>query len=293
MRPAPFDYRAPDTLDEALAVLGDAADDVSVLAGGQSLVPMLNMRIARPDLVLDLGRIAELTGVERRNGVLRIGAMTRQRAVETDPTVRAQLPLLPAALRHVAHLAIRTRGTIGGSLVHADPSAELPAAVAALEGRVELRAAAGARVLALEDFLLGPLMTARAPGELLAAVEIPVPAPGTGWGFAEVASTHGAFALAGAAAVLRLDRPGGVVEHVRLTLLGVAGTPVTPDWVAPALAGRPPAEEALAQVGARLRDTLEPRDDAQVSAAYRRRAAAELAVRVLRDAARRAEGQAP
>lgn len=291
MRPASFAYRAPATVEEVLAALEERPEDTSVLAGGQSLVPMLNMRVARPEVVVDLRRIDALAGISRTDGVLRIGAMTRQRILENDPVVRAAVPLVPAALRHVAHVAVRTRGTIGGSLVHADPSAELPAAVTALRGRICLRSRAGARVLSTEEFFGGALITALEPGELLEAVEIPVPPPGTGWGFREVASTHGAFALAGAAAVLRLDA-AGAVEYVRVALMGVGSVPVTPGWLSDAMLGRELGDELLGDVASRLRDVLDPPDDAHASAAYRRRAASALALRALRDAAGRAGREA-
>ena len=285
MRPARFHYRAPETLAEVLDALAADPDETSVLAGGQSLVPMLNMRLARPEVVLDLRRVDELAGIERVNGHLRFGAMTRQRAIERDERVRAALPLVPAALSHVAHTAIRTRGTIGGSLAHADPSAELPAVAVALEARLHVRARDGARTVAAEDFFVAPLMTALEPGELIEAIEIPIPPPRTGHGFHEVAATHGAFALAGAAAVVRLA-PTGAVEHARLVLMGMSGTPLMADLSA--LAGRPCDEDALAEVRARLQDELQPVDDAHASAAYRRRAGAAVAVRALREAARMA-----
>lgn len=287
MKPAPFAYRAPDTVAEALGLLAEAPDERSLLAGGQSLVPMMSMRIARPEMVIDLGRIVELAGVERSDGIVRIGAMTRQRTVELNRDVIAALPLLPVALEHVAHIAIRTRGTIGGSIAHADPSAELPATAIALGGRLRLRSRAGARVLAAEDFFVAPLMTAIEPGELIEAVELPVPPAGTGWGFAEVARTHGAFALVGAVAQLGLDH-SGAVTRARLAMFGVGATPVSVEWLEPAVRGRALDNELLAEVGSRLSSDLEPLDDVQASSAYRRRAAGRLAQRVLRQAMLRA-----
>lgn len=288
MKPAPFDYRTPDTVADALELLAQAPEDTSVLAGGQSLVPMLSMRIARPEVVVDLGRVAELAAVAHSDGVLRIGAMTRQRAVETDAEVIAALPLLPAALSHVAHLAIRTRGTIGGSLAHADPSAELPATTVTLGARICLRSRSGTRALPAEDFFVAPLMTALEPGELLEAVELPVPPPDTGWGFSEVACTHGAFALVGAMALVGLERDGAV-QRARLTMFGVGPTPVSVDWLEQAICGRTLDDELLKEVGARVSEELSPPDDVHASAAYRRRAAGALARRVLRQAVLRAE----
>jgi aerobic carbon-monoxide dehydrogenase medium subunit len=292
MRPVPFDYRAPDTLEEVLEVLEETPDATSLLAGGQSLVPMLNMRLARPDLVLDLRWIGALVGVSRVDGMLRIGAMTRQRAIEIDGAVVTGLPLLPAALRHVAHVAVRTRGTIGGSLAHADPAAELPAAVAALDGRIRLRSLRASRVVTAEGFFVGSLLTSIEPGEVLEGVDLPIPPPRTGWGFREVAATHGAFALVGAAALVRLaaDR---TVEHARLALMGVDSTPVVVDWLSEVMVARPCDAELLGEVRTRLHHSLDPPDDVEASASYRRKAGAAIAVRALHDAAHRARGDAP
>ena len=215
--------------------------------------------------------------------------MTRQRVIETDADVRTALPLVPAALQHVAHVAIRTRGTIGGSLAHADPSAELPAAVIALEGRLHLRSTRGTRAVAADDFFIGALMTALEPGELIEAVELPVPPAHTGWGFHEIAATRGAFALAGAVAMVRVDATGAI-EHARLALMGIGATTVVPGWLADTSRGRRCDEELLADIRSRLQESLSPTDDVHASAAYRRRAAATIAVRALRDAARRAGG---
>ena len=286
MKSAPFTYRSPASLEETLDLLAREPDDASLLAGGQSLVPMLNMRIARPETVIDLNRVSELSGVQSRNGTVRIGAMTRQRTLERDREIAATLPILPEALEHVAHLAIRLRGTIGGSLAHADPSAELPAVMLALNATFALRSQNGSRTVAAEDFFLAPLMTAIDPGELLEAIEVPVPPARTGWGFAEVARTHGAFALVGAIAGLTLKDLA--VERARLVLFGVAAAPVSIDWVEDSLLGRELDDDVLAEVQHRVSAELEPVDDVHATAAYRRRAAGALAHRVLRQAAARA-----
>jgi aerobic carbon-monoxide dehydrogenase medium subunit len=270
MKSAPFTYNSPRTLDEALDLLARQPDDTSLLAGGQSLVPMLNMRIARPETVVDLNHIPELAGISRSNGTVRIGAMTRQHALEHDPVIVATLPILPEALRHVAHLAIRMRGTIGGSLAHADPSAELPAVMVALDATFTLRSKSGSRKLPAEDFFFAPLMTAIQPGELLEAIEVPVPPVGSGWGFAEVARTHGAFALVGAVA-----RVGP--SAARLVLFGVGPAPVAVEL----------DDDSLTDIEPRVSAELEPIDDVHASAAYRRRAAGALAKRVLHQAAER------
>jgi CO/xanthine dehydrogenase FAD-binding subunit len=235
--------------------------------------------------------VRELAGVRRNNGTVRIGAMTRQRTVEVDRDIARSLPLLPEALGHVAHLAIRTRGTIGGSIAHADPAAELPAAAVALDATLTLRSQSGSRTLAATDFFIAPLMTAIEPGELLEAIDIPVPPAHTGWGFAEVARTHGAFALVGAIAGVSLK--DARVEQARLVVFGVGPVPVTVDWIQEAVRGRPLDDDVLAEVGHRVGEELEPVDDVHASGAYRRRAAAALSRRVLRQAAKRAAASNP
>jgi CO/xanthine dehydrogenase FAD-binding subunit len=217
MKPAPFEYAAPASLDEALALIGD---DARPLAGGQSLVPMLNFRLARPARLVDLERV-RLDHV-RVDGTLRIGAMTRQATIERSQEIAAGWPLLRQAVRHVGHPQIRARGTIGGSVAHADPKAELPVALAALGARFHVRSAAGARTLTAGELFRGPLMTALAPDELLVEIEVPPLPAGARTAFAEHARTHGDFAIAGVAAVVTGDR-------VTLGLLGAAYTPVVVD----------------------------------------------------------------
>ncbi len=236
MKPAPFQYHAPGSLDAALDLLGD---DAAALAGGQSLVPMLNLRLARPAVVVDLNQIAELAGVTVVDGSLRIGALTRQVAIERSEAVRRGWPLLSQAVATVGHPAIRSRGTVGGSVAHADPRAELPAALLALGARVHLQSRGGRRIVPVQDFLLGPFRTALAPGELLVEIEVPPPAAGTSTAFVERARTHGAFAIAGAAVVVAAGGPCAIA------LLGAAPTAVRVAAAEAALAGgAAPAEVA-------------------------------------------------
>jgi CO/xanthine dehydrogenase FAD-binding subunit len=217
VKPAPFEYAAPASLDEALALVGD---DARPLAGGQSLVPMLNFRLARPARLVDLERVG-LDHV-RVDGALRIGAMTRQATIERSQEIAAGWPLLRQAVRHVGHPQIRARGTIGGSVAHADPKAELPVALAALGARFHVRSVAGARTLTAGELFRGPLMTALAPDELLVEIEVPPLPAGARTAFAEHARTHGDFAIAGVAAVVTGDR-------LTFGLLGAAYTPVVVD----------------------------------------------------------------
>jgi carbon-monoxide dehydrogenase medium subunit len=289
MRPPLFQYEAPRTVGETLDVLAHAPEDTSILAGGQSLVPMLNMRLARPDLVVDLNRVQGLDGVEQdgASGTIRIGAMVRQHVLETSPLLRDRLPLLTEAAGHIAHIAIRSRGTVGGSLAHADPAAELPAAMTALGARLVLRSRGGDRTIDAAEFFEGPLMTALAPGELLTAIEVDVPPPGTGSAFVEVARTHGAFALACAAALVRVGADGRI-DFARLALGGVGGVPYVPEWLGEAVVGSAPDAALFAGVAERIGRELRVSDDEH--GGYRRKVSGVLAARALTAAASRSGG---
>jgi aerobic carbon-monoxide dehydrogenase medium subunit len=227
VKPVPFDYRAPGSLDATLPLLGL---DSAVLAGGQSLVPLLNLRLARPELVVDVNGVPELDYIRADDGALRIGALTRQVALERSELVQRGWPLLYKAVGFVGHPQIRSRGTVGGSVAHADPAAELPAALIALGARFHLRSSDGARALEASEFFLGPLHTAREPSELLVEIEVPQQPEGAGSGFAEHARTHGDFATAGAAAVVA---PG----HAGIALLGAGPVPVRAEAAERALTG--------------------------------------------------------
>jgi CO/xanthine dehydrogenase FAD-binding subunit len=214
VKPAPFDYAAPETIEAAVDLLDE---DALVLAGGQSLVPMLNLRLARPARLVDVNRIRELATLRRSEGTLRIGATVRQATLERSPLVARHWPLLRQAVRHVGHAAIRSRGTVGGSAAHADPNAELPVALIALNARFHVRSRTGERVIG--DFFRGPLETALEPDELLIAIELPPLPPQARTAFAEYAPTHGSFATAGVAVV---RAPG----HAAIAVLGTGSHPV-------------------------------------------------------------------
>ena len=268
MKPARFEYAVPDSLSEAVSLLQQHADeDVKILAGGQSLVPLLNMRMARPDLLVDLNRIEELQYIREDGDWLAIGAMTRKRAVEESDLVRRRQPVLLAATQLVAHPQIRNRGTVGGSMAHADPAAEYPALALALG--VE-------RTIAAQDFFQSYLTTALEPVEVLSEVRVPVLAAGTGWSFLEVARRHGDFALGGAAATLRLDG-GGSVSEARVVLFAVGPTAIRLTQVEEMLTGRRASQEIE-----------EPLSDIHATAEYRRNLAGVLTGRALREAAERA-----
>lgn len=244
MKPAPFDYAAPATVSEALALLDE---DSRPLAGGQSLVPMLNFRLARPARLVDLERTAGLDRLGVDSDVLRIGAMARQAAVERSPLVTERWPLLRQALRLVGHPQIRSRGTVGGSVAHADPKAELPVALTALDARFHVRSTTRARTLAAGELFRGPLMTALEPDELLVEIEVPAPPPGARTAFVEHARTHGDFAVAGAAVV---RAPG----HAAIALLGAQPVPVRAAEAEAALAGGAAPGEAAELAAAGVED---------------------------------------
>ena len=288
MRPAPFDYVAPRTVEEALDLLARHGDEAKLLAGGQSLVPMMNMRLVRPAIVVDLNRVAALGALRENAGGLRLGALVRQHALERDGRVARAAPLLAEAAPLIGHLQTRARGTVGGSLVHADPAAELPACMIALDAVFHLRSARATRTCRADDFFRGVLTTALEPDELLAEVELPGPAaPRTGHGFAEVARRHGDFALAGACAVLALDA-GGVCQAARLVIFGAGDRPHLARAGA-ALIGERLTAARLAGVGRAGAGEIDARDDLHATAAYRRHVAAGLAARALGQAAARAE----
>jgi len=283
MKPPLFDYRSPSSLDEALALRSEYSDDSAVLAGGQSLMPMLNLRLARPEVLIDLGRVAELAGIRELDGGVSLSAMTRQRSAERSDLIRRRAPLLQQALAHVGHPTIRNRGTVGGSLAHADPAAELPAVCLALDAEFVARSAGGERTIAADDFYMGFMTTALAPDELLVEVRIPFAAGTLGTAFVEIARRHGDFALVGVAAALALDGEG-VITDARLALTGVAGLPVRAREAEASLRGASAGAAAFAAAGDLVAAELEPRTDAHATGDYRRRVAGVLARRALEQA---------
>jgi len=288
MKPAPFLYAAPETLDDALTLVHRHGTEGKVLAGGQSLVPLLSMRLARPRVLVDLNRIKALDYI--RNGrEIRIGAMTRQRTAETSPVVREKLPLLAEAVRYIGHPQIRNRGTIGGSIAHADPSAELPAVLAALDGTVVLQSRRGRRTLRADAFFLTYLTTAMAPDELLVEVRLPAH-DHLGTAFLEVARRHGDYALVGVAVVI--ERDGDRARRVRLAFTGVGATPARVEEAEAAVVEGGISDRSFAEAGRIVAARLTPDSDIHASAEYRRHVAGVLAERALRAAARRAGGPA-
>ena len=288
MKPAVFEYFSPKTAEEATDLLAEHGDDAKVLAGGQSLVPLMNMRLARPAIVVDINRIETLAYIREENGLLRLGALTRQRAAERSSLVAARCPLLRDALRLVGHIQIRNRGTIGGSIAHADPAAELTAVLTALDGEVRARGPRGDRVIAAADLFVTYLTTSLEPRDLLVEVCIPALPQGAGWSWMEIARRHGDFALAGVGIVLVLRR--GALAEARIALTGVGPTPVRATAAERLLVGQAPSEALWEAAAEAVRDAVSPDGDIHASAEYRRHVAGVLTQRALRESLSRALG---
>ena len=278
MKPAPFKYQRVESLDELLAALSAHGDDASILAGGQSLVPLMNLRMARPELLLDINRLGELSGIERDGDTLVIGALTRHADVLASPLVREGAPLIADAMVHVAHEAVRNRGTFGGSIALADPAAELPACCVALDAVFVLQSHTGRRTVAASEFFLGPYATAREPDEVLVAARIPVWPRSTRTSFQELSRRRGDYALAGLAAHAAIS--GETFEHVRLVYFGIEDRPVRAVAAESAIAAGETGEGALRSA---LEADIDPIGDPQTSAAARRHLAGVLLQRAVAD----------
>lgn len=289
MKPSRFRYFLPRTVDEAVQLLAEQGEEARVLAGGQSLMPLMNMRLARPTALVDLNEIGALAYVRTWDGGLALGAMTRDADLERDTLAAERLPLLIEAARYVGHPAIRNRSTVGGSAAHADPAAELPAVLLALDAELEARNANGSRVIAARDFFQGPFQTILMPGEILTEVRVPGLPPRSGSAFMEFARREGDYALAGVAAVVSLDEDGSIAS-ARLGLCSVGQSPVRPTGAEALLKGRQPDAEtwqaAADAVIAALNDTP---SDIHGSADYRRHLAGVMTRRALALATERAE----
>jgi carbon-monoxide dehydrogenase medium subunit len=289
VKTAAFEYCAPGSLDEAIALLGEHGDEAKVLAGGQSLVPLLAMRLARPTVVIDINELDGLSAIAPTDGGgLTLGAMTRERAAERSPDVAARVPVLAEALPLVGHVAIRNRGTVGGSIVHADASGELPAVALVTDAEMVARSTRGERVIAANGFFHGHFTTAMADDELLTEVRIPAGAPGAGWAFDEVARRRGDFALVGAAAMVAMT--DGVIGEARIALIGVAGQPVRVPDAEAALVGQPADASTFEAAAREAVAGLEPASDVHGSGEFRRHLAGVVTRRALTAAARRTGG---
>ena len=288
MKPAPFEYHAPDSIEEALVLLRDTGSDAKLLAGGQSLVPAMNFRVVQPSVLIDLNRVGELSYIRQAGDVFRIGAMTRERQLELDPFIPKHFPLLAEAMPHVAHPQIRNRGTLGGSLANADPAAELPVIMLALGARLKARNAASERWIDAENFFSGMFTTDLAPDEILVEIELPAQQSRTGWSFMEVAPRKGDYALMGVAALVTLDE-NGVCRRARLVFLNAGDGPVDAKGATKILDGAR-LEENVIEVAAEAaseRD-ITPFGNIHASLDFQRHLARVLTRRALKQAAGRA-----
>jgi carbon-monoxide dehydrogenase medium subunit/6-hydroxypseudooxynicotine dehydrogenase subunit alpha len=270
VKPPPFEYMDPRSLDEAIGLLAEHGEDGKILAGGQSLVPLLNFRLASPSVIVDVNRVGELSYLRRRDGVLHIGALCRQTRLEQSPVAQEGWGLLGDALAFVAHPQIRNRGTIGGSAAHADPAAELPVALCALDATFVARSSRGERRLPADEFFVTHLTTTLEPDELLVEVEVPTLPEGTGHAFEEYSRRHGDFALGGAA-VLVMGNGDGAVKEARISMLGAADTPLRAREAEQALQGRTLDEDSAAEAAQLATRDIEPTGDIHGSSSYRKR----------------------
>jgi aerobic carbon-monoxide dehydrogenase medium subunit len=289
MKTPAFEYRAPRTIDEALALLAEHAGDAKVLAGGQSLVPLLAMRLARPTQLVDINEIDELAGIRPSNGTgVAFGALTRERAAEHSPLVAERAPLLAEALPFIGHVSIRNRGTIGGSIAHADASAELPAVAVITGAEMVVRSARAERVIPADDFFVGHFTTSMADDELLTEIRIPSGPDHAGWAFHEIARRHGDFALVGVAAMVTIT--DGRVGEARIAMMGVADRAVRASEAEAALIGQGTDARTIDAAAHEAIRNLEPASDIHGSAEFRRHLAGVATRRALTTAVQRAGG---
>ena len=281
MKPAPFAYVRAGTLDDVFRLLDEHGDGARILAGGQSLMATLNMRLSAPEVLVDIGQVPGLAGIEDMGDVLRIGAMTRHADVEASGLAAAHAPLLASAMPHVAHPAIRNRGTFGGSIAFADPAAELPACAVALRARMTIAGRSGTRTVGADSFFRGLYETALGPGEVLTAVEVPKIAPGWRSGFMELARRHGDYAIIGLAAHVRVDDGGRFGGGGRLVFFGAGDRPAAAVRAAALLEGETWSDALAARVADALGEELDPFEDLNADAAMRRHLAGVLARRTL------------
>jgi carbon-monoxide dehydrogenase medium subunit len=288
MKPAPFDYQAPGSIEEALSLLREYGDEAKLLAGGQSLVPAMNFRVVQPSVLIDLNRIEELSYLHEDGPVLRIGAMTRERTLEVDPRISNRSPLLAEAMPHVAHPQIRNRGTLGGSLANADPAAELPVVMLALDARLKIRSADEERWVDAQNFFSGIFTTDLGPGEMLVEIEIPSQPPRTGWSFQEVAPRAGDYALMGVAALVTLNEMERC-ESVKLVFLNAGDGPVVASGAAAMFDGEAYTDSLVAEAAAYASENeINPFGNIHASPDFQRHLARVLTKRALEQAVQRA-----
>jgi carbon-monoxide dehydrogenase medium subunit len=288
MKPAPFEYHAPTSLEQALELKRQFGDAAKILAGGQSLMPAMNFRAAQPSMLIDLNRISELSYIREEKNVIRIGAMTRERHLEFDPSLQSRTPLLHEAVPFIAHPQIRNRGTIGGCIVHADPAAELPVIMLALNARLKAKKTPGERWMDAKDFFVGMFTTALEPDEVLVEIELPFMPPRTGWSFMEVAPRSGDYALMGVAAQVTLDEAGKCKE-AKLVYLNAGEGPVEAKKAGNLLQGESVTDKLIEDAAALASEKeINPFGNVHASADFQRHLAKVLTRRTLKQAIQRA-----
>jgi carbon-monoxide dehydrogenase medium subunit len=290
MIPAPFDYYAPTSLDEAIRLLSEHGDDAKLLAGGHSLIPLMKLRLAEPKALIDLGRVPGLAYIRANGDVIAVGALTTHHMLETSEVLRAQLPMVAEAAATIGDVQVRNRGTIGGSLVHADPGADLPAVVLALSGALILRGPRGAREVSADDFFVGMLTTAVEADEVLTEIRLPKLAGRAGYAYQKAANRASGYAVAGVAAAVALG-PDGRVRDARIAITGAGARPVRASLAESALAGQQPTAEAIRDAAERAAEAIiEPLEDIHASGEYRKELVRVHTRRALERAVRAAGG---
>ena len=287
MKPPVFRYVRAHSLDEALAALRQEGTDAKILAGGQSLVPMLNFRLAHPSALVDINRIPNLDAIEDNGDAVHIGALARHYAVESSSLIAAKLPLIAAAAKHVAHVTIRNRGTFGGSISHHDPAAEWPLVCRLFEAEIKTASSSGGRTLSANDFFVGYLTTALNEDEIVTSIRLPLPPAGAGWGFEEMSRRLGDFALAAVGALLGVQ--GGMVRYARVAMAGVGSTPLRATSTEAALIGQPANDATIAAAANLAANDCDPPSDIHASADLRRHLVTVLVRRALTAALQRAK----
>ena len=289
MKPNAFEYFAPNTVKEAVGLLEKYEDEAKILAGGQSLVPIMNFRLGRPEVLVDINGIKDLDYTKEEGEALFIGALTRERDLELSPLVKEKCPILAEAVSFIGHVPIRNRGTVGGSLVHADPSSELPTVICCLGGEMKVVGPSGERALEPEEFFLTYLTTSLEPSEILVEVRIPTLPQNTAWSFVELSRRSGDFAIVGVATLLFME-DGGVCKEARIALGGVAPTPVRAEEAEELLSGQVITDELIKAAGEEAAEATETEPDYHASAEYRKDMARVFVQRGLREALSRVKG---
>jgi carbon-monoxide dehydrogenase medium subunit len=291
MIPASFDYHAPKTLDEAIALLGRLGDTAKILAGGQSLIPAMRFRLAAPETLVDIGRIRDLAYVEERGDHLAIGAMTREHALEDSPVIAASYPLLLDTAKVIADPLVRNKATVGGNLAHADPANDHPATMLAYGAQVIARGAAGTRTIAIDDLFVGLFETSLKPGEILTEIRIPRPGKSSGGAYLKIERKVGDYAVA--AVAVQLELAGAAIQAIRIGLTNVSSVPMRAKHAEAALAGKQPTDAVLEAAGKAAAAECDPSADLRGQIDYKRDLVRVLTKRAVRRAIERAQGGRP